>query len=328
MILIYKYASAAAKNAYKGKSKPLFKNPTTGNCFLPVCTLHIQEVMAPDGYEKDSTVIPIDVVAPAKDTDVDTWTSVVARLTNANYIALNDENKDKWRVQAQAYKVDENGNPLAGALFGFYRTEANAKAKENSIAKLKTKADGYTDTYKSESLNENVSSYTLYCREIAAPPGYALSDTIYTKTFSKASYDALKAKDANTPGELQTFGDKTGIVNKKTGWNYSMQVKKVDDKGKPLAGAVFSIYASKGDAETDTNALFELTTGKDGLTPVKTLKAAFSVPSITYYCKETQAPEGYQIGSPNSSGNEDDSSSGGAEIYEQTWTYDEYKAFR
>ena len=321
-----KYASAAAKNAYKGKSKPLFKNPTTGNCFLPVCTLHIQEVMAPDGYEKDSTVIPIDVVAPAKDTDVDTWTSVVARLTNANYIALNKENKDKWYVQAQAYKVDEDGKPLAGALFGLYRTEADAKAKLNYVAMLETKADGYTDIYKSEPLNENISSYTLYCREVASPPGYALSDAIYTKTFAKTAYDALKAKDANTLGELQTFGDKTGIINKKTGWNYSMQVKKVDDKGKPLAGAVFSVYASKGDAETDTNALFELTTGKDGLTPVKTLKAAFSVPSITYYCKETQAPEGYQIGSPNSSGNEDDNSNGGAEIYEQTWTYDEYKA--
>ena len=302
-------ASAEAKAKYKGKSSALFQDTKTGNYYLPVCTIKVQEVMAPDGYSRDSTPRTLNISAPDKNEKYNTWTNPVAKLSNTGLIVKNDETEESWQVRARAFKVDENGKPLAGAWFGLYLTEADAKTKLNQVARLETKADGYTDTYTSGLLNGDISSYTLYCREIVSPPGYALSDTIYTKTFTKADYDALKAKDENTPGELQTFGDKTGIVNKKTGWNYSMQVKKVDDKGKPLAGAVFSIYVSKDDAESEDNALFTLKTGADGLTPLKTLKADINTKSVTYYCKEISAPEGYTI-------NDD--------IFEQTWTYDEF----
>lgn len=325
-----KYASAAAKSAYKGKSKALFKNPATRTCFLPVCTLHIQEVMAPDGYVRDETVKAINVQAPDKDTSVNTWTNVSAKLSDANYININKENKDKWKVRAQVYKVDEDGNPLAGAVFGVYASEEDAKAKDHYIALLVTKANGYSDIYQVTGLDENLDKYTLYSRELkTSSDEYAISDTIYPRTFQKADYDKLKAANSNTPGELKIFGgDK--IVNKKTGWTYSMRVKKIDENGKPLQGAVFSVYASKDDAETGENPLFTLTTGADGLTPLKTMKAETSVTSMTYYCKETQAPEGYEIGTSSSSSSsddgDDDTSGSGAPIYEQTWTYAEYKA--
>lgn len=304
-----KSASAEAKAKYKGKSSALFQDTKTGNYYLPVCTIKVQEVMAPDGYNRDSTPRTLNITAPDKNEKYNTWTNTVAKLSNTGLIVKNDETQNTWSFRARAFKVDEDGKPLAGAWFRFYLTEADAKAKEHHVATLETRADGYTDTYTLGKIKGDIPSYTLYCREVTSPPGYALSDTIYTKTFAKTDYDALKAKDENTLGELQTFGDKTGIVNKKTGWNYSMQVKKVDDKGRPLAGAVFSVYASKDDVESEDNTLFTLKTGANGLTPLKTLKADISTKSVTYYCKETSAPEGYTINDG---------------IFEQTWTYEEF----
>lgn len=143
--------------------------------------------MAPDGYNRDSTPRTLNISAPDKNEKYNTWTNPVAKLSNTGLIVKNDETDNPWKVRARAFKVDEEGKPLAGAWFGFYRTEADAKTKLRAVAMLETKADGYTDTYTSGKLEEDVSSYTLYCREVASPPGYALSDTIYTKTFIRTS---------------------------------------------------------------------------------------------------------------------------------------------
>ncbi len=64
-------------------------------------------------------------------------------------------------------------------------------------------------------------------------------------------------------------------------------LKKVDgDNGNPLFGAKFGIYSDK----TCNTLVAEMTTGNDGVATSDRLKAG------TYYVKETQAPQDYQIG--------------------------------
>ena len=110
--------------------------------------------MAPDGYNRDSTPRTLNISAPYKNEKYNTWTNPVAKLSNTGLIVKNDETKERWQARARAFKVDENGKPLAGAWFGFYRTEADAKTKFRAVAMLETKTDGYTDIYTSGALNK------------------------------------------------------------------------------------------------------------------------------------------------------------------------------
>lgn len=326
-------ASATAKKTYKGKSSPLFQNPITKHCFLPVCTLHIKEVMAPEGYERDTHVESIDVAAPASEavkvggTTVNTRTSFYAKLTNAHYKVLDPESHDVWSVKVQARKVDKDGKPLAGAVFGVYESEADANGRGYPITRLTTDATGYTEVYKISGLKEEVATYTLYCIELKAPDGRALSDKVYPLTFKKTDFDKLSQADKDKGGQLQLFGGDGGIVNGDNGWAYSMQVKKINEKKEPLQGAVFEVYSNREDAESGDDPLFTLTTGEDGLTPLLTLKAETGVASMTYYCKEVKAPDDYQIGTVSSgTDGDEDSTDAGTPIYEQTWTLDEYNS--
>lgn len=154
-------------------------------------------------------------------------------------------------------KVDpKNGNKtLSGASFQLYDKYGNAvKASE-----VTTGSDG-------KALFDKLrfGDYTL--KELNPPVGYKPNDQTYPITI-----DGGADKSAT-----RTIENEQILV--------PIQVKKSDADGKPLAGAVFTLYDSEGQVVQTSSA-----TGTDGLTGFT------NIPFGTYTIRETTAPDGYLL---------------------------------
>ena len=243
-------------------------------------TLYCKETKAPNGYELNKAIYS------------QKWTyEDYKNLSDAEKEAggkVEDfgpeggvPNKKIWEVAFWAKKVDENGVPLAGAVFSVYTDKS---CKSNScIETLTTKADG-TTSYGEFIVDAETEQITLYCKETKAPSGYVLDDKVYEQTWTKKGY--LEDMDS----EIKQFGPETGIVNHE-GWRVRVNIKKIDERQDPLAGAVFGVYTDK--SCTDASKVGELKSGKDGMSNILTYEAAWNKESVTLYCKEISAPEGY-----------------------------------
>ena len=291
------------KNKYKSDALFLDSN---GNPALPLCAIRYTEVVAPKGYVLDPITRSIWTSYKKDSKGNYITTDCQLQMTNVQTVT-NDEVNEFWGLRANVRKVDGNGSPLKNAVFGIYANEQDAKNEEEEIVRLTTGADGLSQTYEMTKINENVKSVTLYCKELVAPEGYIKSDKIYSLTFNKSKFDELKKADANTPGELQTFGGSAGIPNSPASWYVSTWAKKINNLGRPLAGAKFGIYDT---AECSGEPLTTIVSGADGITNTATISVG-AKDSITLYCKELEAPNGYAITD---------------EIFSQTWNKADYPA--
>lgn len=99
-----------------------------------------------------------------------------------------------------------------------------------------------------------------------------------------------------------TEGNKPGsgkLENKETIFTYAIALKKVNDKGEPLPGAVFEFpFYVEVDADTDGAYIYAGTTAKEGLTnqittPDDGVIVVKGVASGSYTITEFKAPDGY-----------------------------------
>ena len=86
------------------------------------------------------------------------------------------------------------------------------------------------------------------------------------------------------------------------------QTKKIAENGSPLKDAEFEVYTDKNCSEE--SLVGTLTSGEDGMTDILGMSVDESVESITIYCKETRAPEGYTLNT---------------EVYPLTYTKKDYE---
>ena len=103
-------------------------------------------------------------------------------------------------------------------------------------------------------------------------------------------------EDGTTPGE----GDK--LTDEETIFTYAIAIKKVDEKGNPLANAQFQLpfYVKETPDADDGAYIYAGTTAGDGLTnevvsPADGLIVIKGVQSGTYEITETVAPAGYNL---------------------------------
>ena len=272
-----------------------WKNPDNGKTYtsddlirrkdnapaLPIGYLHVKEAYAPEGFEKDNTIYTQRIQAI-------TLTEYPAKITKLTI--KEDETGAGWKVRVKAKKVDESGKGLAGAKFRIFTDEACTTpiqgGDENSI--LTSTSTGETNVLVIKDLLETQKTVTLYCKEIAAPNGYTITDEKFSLTFEQSKYAELKAAGDDS-GELKTFGPETGIINKK-GWTVRVHLKKIDKRGRNLADAVFKVYSD----EACTKVIGEdLTSGEDGMTNIVSIGVPNDTSSITLWCKEYSAPKGY-----------------------------------
>lgn len=134
----------------------LAKNP---NPAVPIGTVVIREVKAPDGYSLSNVVfyrnLSDSVIAIMKDTNTPINVPIDEMPAKA-YVGIN--------------KLNQSGIGVGGAVYGLYSDSACASLYD----KLTTSADGKGTFAKSVDVGK-----TYYIKEITAPTGYELDDTVY-----------------------------------------------------------------------------------------------------------------------------------------------------
>ncbi|WP_027634360.1 SpaA isopeptide-forming pilin-related protein [Clostridium hydrogeniformans] len=160
-----------------------------------------------------------------------------------------DVENTRIKGKVQIKKTDNSGNVLSGAEFTLYDSED--KTLESNISG----EDGLV-TF------ENVDYGNYIIRETKAPEGYV------------ASKDEIKV--AVTEHEAVYSYDVENIRIKG-----KVQIKKIDNGGKLLEGAEFTLY------DSENNEVATSLSGEDGLATFE------DVDYGSYTVKETKAPEGY-----------------------------------
>ncbi len=163
-------------------------------------------------------------------------------------------------------KTDVNGNPLSGAVFKLTGTG-------NSIGQNYEAASGADGTAVLQVLE---GWYKL--EEVIAPDGYLPSNVTYDLVVSESGISTVKETDNGleyTPIESITYINQAEPT-------YAFTVKKTDETGKPLAGAVFTLTGTGNSIGRN----YEAVSDKNGM-------AAFNVREGYYTLAEKTAPEGY-----------------------------------
>ncbi len=162
-------------------------------------------------------------------------------------------NYDNARIDL--YKTDSVGKELEGVEFTIY------DQSKNVVEILTTDESGYAQSQK-------LPLGTYIVKETKALPGYQISSTEYPVTL-------------NGQEDIVTVNEGNPIINELC--EGQLDLKKIDENGKPLSGAEFTIY------DQDNNKIDVLTTDNNGYAKSQKL------PLGTYTVKETKAPTNYQI---------------------------------
>lgn len=129
------------------------------NPAIPIGTVVIREVKAPEGYSLSNVVfyrnLSDSVIAIMKDTNTPINVPIDEMPAKA-YIGI--------------HKLNQSGVGVGGAVYGLYSDSACASLYD----KLTTSADGKGTFAKSVDVGK-----TYYIKEITAPTGYELDDTVY-----------------------------------------------------------------------------------------------------------------------------------------------------
>ena len=117
---------------------------------------------------------------------------------------------------------------------------------------------------------------TIAIKEVEAPPGYTVSDTVFYRRITEEG--AIFAQETNTPIEVP--------IDEMPANGY-IGINKLNESRQGVEGAVYGLYSD----EAATTLVSELTTDKNG-------KGVFEFEAKvnqTYYIKEITAPAGYPL---------------------------------
>lgn len=179
-------------------------------------------------------------------------------------------------------KANSSGTRLAGAVFGIYSSAANANIGGGSaLATVTTNASGAA-VYGQDSAGKYTLRHgtTYYIREVSAPHGYMLDNTVYTVTVAK---NTVTYANSGNP-----------VINRGFG---AVGIKK-SDGSRPLEGARFGLYTDEtcladsliAEAVSDAlgNAVFGINESEDNPFAPYELREG-----TVYFIKEISAPIGY-----------------------------------
>ena len=165
-------------------------------------------------------------------------------------------------------KKDEDGNALGGALIGLFRADETEFTAENALMTATSAEDG-------SFYFTRVPYGNWVVREIEAPTGFVLSDTVYPATVNEdGAVIEVEIENIRICGSVQlTKVDKDYPDNK-------------------LAGAEFEVYA-------DSNGNQELDDGDEKLGRLSEVSTGiYEMTDLVYggyFVKETKAPEGFYL---------------------------------
>ena len=245
---------------YLESGDELYLSPTK-NPSLPIGTLTIQETKAPEGYLINPDIYTIKITSNNNGSEF-VYTYNQPTIPEQS-LDLNIVKKEKGKEYA-----------IEGAVFEH------------------TKPDGTTETVTTDA--NGVCKFKTLCygqhkvREVSAPEEYTVNSGVVTFTVAKdnkITLDSNTAKDNSMQFEVEKEGTARLCVED-TLAPYQLKITKVNEKGKTLEGAEFTLYE---DAE-GTKVVSKIVTDNTGVVTTDPLEV-----EKKYYLKETKAPQGYRI---------------------------------
>ncbi|MCH4184983.1 MAG: hypothetical protein LKF61_05795 [Eggerthellaceae bacterium] len=241
---------------------------TSGHMFTGIergCTYRISEVQAPAGY----TEAPDFYVSVADDGSLSLVGSPVDVSLNGTTFTVSDATDG-----CSFTKIDDKGNPLAGATFSLTGTFVDGSLSKTFTSTDAAPADEASGLMNSELLVGN--EYTL--KEIAPPQGYEISFApcvVELDGAGKLYVESAGVQTAVADNAYKVQDEKTGLT-----------LSKQDESGTALSGARFTITGTfAGETKAETR---DLMTSGSSVTMTGQLVAG-----STYTISETQAPTGY-----------------------------------
>ena len=165
-------------------------------------------------------------------------------------------------------KVDENDEPLGGALIGLFKYNDTEFTKENALMTVTSKEDGSFSF-------EQIPFGIWYVREIEQPTGFVLNETVY---------------EVNIAENEQVV--EIEIVNEFVRGNITLTKVDADFPDNKLTGATFEVYQDNnadGKPDDGDTLIGTLTESEAGIYEMKDLLYGH------YLIKETKAPEGFLL---------------------------------
>ena len=190
----------------------------------------------------------------------------------------------------QLHKVNGEGRALAGAVFGLFEADGStpvANPYGEGQATATSDANGLVTFTGLEAKDYVV-------KELTAPEGYQLSTAsiAVSATELSAASDLVVDKGNVVNQPFTEIPPTPPVVEKPELTLYSIQLHKVNNEGKALAGAVFGLFEADGVtpvANPYGEGQATATSDANGLVTFTGLEAK------DYVVKEITAPEGYQL---------------------------------
>lgn len=241
---------------------------------LALGTWTIDETAAPTGYRMDSSVEPV-VLTVANPSNVDGDPEIPAFVN----VRIPPPPPPPTGT-LQWLKVDEAGDPLAGATFEVCLTGGTCLTVVDDSA-----PDVNADDGEFELRNLTLGTYTI--TEVEAPDGYVRDFGSETVVLS----DGTPANTGDAIPEFVNLQEEEEVVYGDLGW------LKVDEGGEPLAGATFEVchvVDINGNDLADDCA--KVTDNKAPDTDPDAGELALAdVPLGAWTIEETKAPKGYEM---------------------------------
>ena len=245
---------------YLESGDELYLSPTK-NPSLPIGTLTIQETKAPEGYLINPEVYTVKITSNNNGSEF-VYTYNQPTIPEQS-LDLNIVKKEKGKEYA-----------IEGAVFEHVKPDGTTETvttDANGVCKFKTLGYGQHKV-----------------REVSAPEEYTVNSGVVTFTVAKdnkITLDSNTAKDNSMQFEVEKEGTARLCVED-TLAPYQLKITKVNEKGKTLEGAEFTLYE---DAE-GTKVVSKIVTDNTGVVTTNPLEV-----EKKYYLKETKAPQGYRI---------------------------------
>ena len=257
---------------------------------------YLQESKRNPGTVQNTNTYYFDIIAGKtinKFTNVETGNSGTAVANNP------------FRLTGKMFsKTDPNGRPLSGATFKvvysplepedgynpmytwYFETDSNGEVLYDSNHYVSNFNGNWSDDpLKLDDGTWAIPSGSLWVTEVKAPAGYKID----TQTHSIKLTGRLDSNGVYTIPDLEA--EDLTIIEYPDGWNVDLMTKKMDAAdGTPLSDAVFGIYSDRN----CNNLIARLKSDIDGYTGTYRMEFDGDVNSTTVYCREIEAPEGYQ----------------------------------
>ena len=252
----------------------------------------VKELTAPEGYQLSTTSIAVSAteLSAASDLVVDKGNVVNQPFTEIPPTPPVVEKPKLTLYSIQLHKVNNEGQALAGAVFGLFEADgvtpvANPYGEGQATAT--SDANGLVTFTGLEAKDYVV-------KEITAPAGYQLSEEAITVSASQliASADQVldRGKVVNKP--FTAIPPTPPVVEKPELKLYTIQLHKVNPFYQDLAGAVFGLFEADGVtpvANPYGEGQATATSDANGLVRFVGFEAK------DYVVKELTAPAGYQL---------------------------------